>query len=112
MSGKTDHTCWRLILVLVVLAVVAFIPFAMMGGWGMGPGMMGWGMMGFGWPFMFIVPIAFVFLIVLGLYYLLSGRGSATSYAESNAIRILKERYARGEITSEQYSKMKRELES
>jgi uncharacterized membrane protein len=31
---------------------------------------------------------------------------------ESDALRILKERYARGEITSDQYSKMKRDLES
>lgn len=110
MSEKTDHT-W-LILVLVVLAVVAFIPLTMMGGWGMGPGMKGWGMMGFGWPFMFLVPIAFVFLVVLGLYYFLSGRGSATSYAESDVLRILKERYAKGEITTEQYANMKKDLES
>jgi len=108
MSVKTDHT-W-IILVLVVLLVVAFIPFTMMGGWG--PRMMGWGMMGFGRPFMFLVPIAFILLIILGGYYLLSGRGFTTSYAESDALRILKERYARGEITAEQYAKMKKDLES
>jgi len=110
MSGKTDHT-W-LILVLVVLVAVAFIPFAMMGGWGMGLGMMGWGMMGFAWPFMFLVPIAFVLLILLGFDYLLSGRASSISYTESDALRILKERYAKGEITAEQYTKMRKDLES
>jgi len=109
MSEKVDHT-W-MILVLVVLIIVAFIPFAMMGGWRMGPGMMGWGMMGFGLPFMLLVPIAFVLLIVLGLYYLFSGRDFATRYTESDSLRILKERYAKGEITAEEYAKMKRDLE-
>jgi putative membrane protein len=85
--------------------------FDMMGGWGMGAGMMGFG---FGWLFM-LVPLVFVVLVILGLYYLLSGQrrqGASAGYAGSDALRILKERYARGEITSEQYAKMKRDLES
>ena len=120
MSEKRDPA-WIIVLV-VVLVIVAFGSFAMirpwgvgpgmMGGWGMGPGMMGFG---FGWPFMFLVPLVFVVLVILGLYYLLSGQrrqGASVGYAESDALRILKERYARGEITSEQYAKMKRDLES
>jgi putative membrane protein len=87
--------------------------FGMMGGWGIGAGMMGFG---FGWwPFMFLVPLVFVVLVVLGLYYLLSGQrrqGASVGYDESDALRILKERYAWGEITSEQYEKMKQDLES
>ncbi len=78
----------------------------------MGPGIMGFG---FGWPFMFLFPLVFVVLVVLGLYHLLSGQGrqvSSAGYTGSDALRILKERYARGEITSEQYTKMKRDLES
>ena len=118
MSEKRDPA-WIIVLVLVI---VAFGSFAMIRPWGVGPGMMGgWGMgpemmgLGFGWPFMFLVPLVFVVLVILGLYYLLSGQrrqGASVGYAESDALRILKERYARGEITSEQYAKMKRDLES
>jgi len=116
MSEKKDAT-WIILLIVVVLVILGFGSFAMMGpgmmgGWGMGPGMMGFG---FGWPFMFLFPLVFVVLVVLGLYYLFSGQRrqvSSAGYAGSDALRILKERYARGEITSEQYTKMKRDLES
>ncbi len=119
MSSERDQS-W-LVIMVAVLAVVLLGPMlmmgfwggGMMGGWGMGPGMMGFG---FGWwPFMFLVPLVFVVLVVLGVYYLLSGRGrqgASARYMESEALRILKERYARGEITSEEYVKMKRDLES
>ncbi|MFH0848352.1 MAG: SHOCT domain-containing protein [archaeon] len=116
MSEKRDLS-WIVLLFAVVL-IVAFGSFTMMGpggigsgmmrGWGMGPGMMGFG---FAWPFMFLVPVLFVILVILGLYYLLSGH-SSSRYEENAALRTLKERYARGEITSEQYAKMKRDLES
>jgi len=111
MSGEKDQT-W-IVMIVAVLAVVLLGPMLMMGFGGFMGGMMGFG---FGWwPFMFLVPLAFVVLVVLGLYYLLSGhrnQGASVGYAESDALRILKERYARGEITSEQYAKMKRDLES
>ncbi len=116
MTDKRNST-WIVLLFAAVL-IVAFGSFAVMGPWGMGSGMMrGWGMgsgmMGFGfaWPFMFLVPALFVVLVILGLYYLLSGH-SSSRYEENAALRMLKERYARGEITSEQYAKMKRDLES
>ena len=78
----------------------------------MGAGMIGFG---FGWLLMFLVPLVFVVLVVLGLYYLFSGhgrQGTSVAYVGSDVLRILKERYARGEITSEEYVKMKRDLES
>jgi putative membrane protein len=118
MNGEKDQS-W-LVIIVAVLAVVLLGPMlmmgswggGMMGGWGMGPGMMGFG---FGWwPFMFIVPVAFLVLVVLGLYYLLSGQrsqGGLAGHAENEALRILKERYARGELTSEQYVKMRKDLE-
>lgn len=120
MSSERDQS-W-LVIIVAVLAVVLLGPILMMGFGGFMGGMMGFGgfpggMMGygFGWPFMFLVPLAFVVLVVLGLYYLLSGQrsqGASAGYTQSEALRILKERYARGEITSEQYTKMKRDLES
>ena len=111
MSGERDQR-W-LVMIVAVLAVVLLGPMLMMGFGGFMGGMMGFGL-GW-WPFMFLVPLAFVALVVLGLYYLLSGHGSqgaSAGYTENEALRILKERYARGEMTSDQYSKMKRDLES
>ena len=109
MSRERDQS-W-LVIIVAVLAAVLLGPMLMMGIGGFMGGMMGFG---FGWPFMFLVPLAIVVLVVLGLYYLLSGQrsqGASAGYTQSEALRILKERYARGEITSEQYTKMKRDLE-
>ena len=109
MSSKRDQN-WLVVVIIVIVAVVLLGPLSWMGGFGMmGPWMMGFG---FGWPFMFLFPLVFIVLIVLGVYYLFSGQGSRGGFGQGDALRILKERYARGEITSEQYVKMKNELES
>ncbi len=109
MSSRRDQS-WLVVVIVVVLAVVLLGPLSWMGGFGMmGPWMMGFG---FGWPFMFLFPLVFIVLIVLGTYYLLSGQVSLGGSGQGDALRILKERYARGEITSEQYAKMKSELGS
>ncbi len=52
-------------------------------------------------------------LIVIGVVWLTRKRTSAPACAggESSALTILKERYARGEITAEQYEQMKQDLE-
>jgi putative membrane protein len=64
---------------------------------------------------MVLIPIAFLILVALGVYYLVTG-SVETSRSNSNhhrkAFEILKERFAKGEITGEQFQKMKRELES
>jgi putative membrane protein len=39
-----------------------------------------------------------------------TGTGNWTESHESSALRILRERYARGEITKEQYDQMRRDL--
>jgi len=72
------------------------------------------GMMGFGWGFMFLIPLLFLALIAVGAYYLLTefARSSGpSSGGGKRALEILKERYARGEITREQFLKMKEGLE-
>ena len=74
--------------------------------------MEGWGWMsGFGWIFM----ILFWALIVLGVAalakWLFSTVRSANS-ADRRPLDILKERYARSEITRDQYEQMRRDLES
>ncbi len=73
------------------------------GGWGWGPG--------FGWIFM----ILFWAMIILGIVALakwLLSAGSPGSSASQQPLDILKQRYARGEITRDQYEQMRRDLES
>ena len=112
------------ILVLIIVGVVLLLsaPILMMGswmmspgGWMMGPGMMTWGSSGYGlrWiPMLFggILSVIFVGLIVLGAYYLFSGR-SPFEKGGDRSVEILKERFAKGEITEEQFRKMKEELQ-
>jgi putative membrane protein len=78
-----------------------------------GPG--GWGPMmhygfGYGGMFMWII-----FLIVIGflIYFIVQARktkGQMPTQYES-PLDILKKRYAKGEITKEEYEKMKKDLE-
>ena len=67
----------------------------------------GWGWLGLG----FLHMALFWILVVLGIVVLakwLAGSGPATS--ADRALEILKERYAKGELTREQYEQMKRDL--
>lgn len=69
---------------------------------------------GFGWLRLLVrvvLLVVIVGLIALGLYYLLSGRhvGKPTG---DRSIEILRERFARGEISEEQFRKMKDALRS
>jgi putative membrane protein len=85
------------------------------GGWGMGPGMMGgWGM---GWIGM-IFMLVFWVLVIVGLVFLIKWLIQTTSSGKTDglkgpkAIDILKERYARGEISKEEFENMKQDLQS
>ncbi len=80
--------------------------FGHMGGFGFG----------FGWIFMFIfwgLVIWAIFALVRGV----SGRGCCghdhgeNKHRENNALDILKERYAKGEVNKEDFEKMKKDLE-
>ncbi len=104
---------------IALLIVTAAFPFAhgQDGGRGMGPGMMGPGMMGWGygmgWPW-FILTIVFSIALVFGIVFFirwmtLSG-GKGGMRPEESALDILKKRYARGEITKEEYEKMKKDI--
>lgn len=66
----------------------------------------GWGA-GFGWIFM----VVFWILVILGVVYLVQAI-SKTSRKEDKEtpLDILKKRYAKGEITKEEFDKMKDEL--
>ena len=82
--------------------------------WHMGRWMMGdWGMGWFGMIFMII----FWGLIIVGLVLLIrwliqntSGKGQTSVRTGSNAMDILKERYARGEISRDEFESMKKDI--
>ena len=72
------------------------------------------GMMRFGWGIRFLIPMFFLALLALGVYYFLtslSRTGGIHIREHEDALEILKKRYARGELTTEQYAKMKEELQ-
>jgi putative membrane protein len=102
VSKKNKNIPWFLV-VIVVFAGILYVASWWPWGWYM-PGMMG--MMGFGWGFMFLIPLTFLALIAVGAYFLIEGYGVSrrpSSGDSGRAIEILKERYARGEVTREQY---------
>lgn len=77
-------------------------------------GSYGYGMMGFGWGLIMMIVI-FVFFI-LGIFtlvrYLQRTGPNSSGNVGSKAIEILNERYARGEITDEEYMKKKAEIKT
>jgi putative membrane protein len=112
-----------LLLVLLLVGVLFIVPMlgmfmwspmmgrGMMGGWG-APDGYGWGYpAGMRWGFMFVgmlIPLAFIGLLIVGIYLVLKSR--VESAGSEDPLRILDERYAKGEITSQQYSEMKQNL--
>jgi len=88
--------------------------------WGMGPWMMGgaWGWIG--GIFMMFFWILVLIAVVLLIRWLVTAGGNRTSVSHGpqtphssveSALDILKKRYARGEITKEQFELMRRDLE-
>jgi len=111
MPERKRDLIWLLGILVVLIGLVSVLPMLMWWPWGgYMQGMMG--MMGYGWGFMFLIPILFLVLIVLGAYYLFTEvSGQSRSESKGRALEILKERYANGDITREQYLKMKEDLE-
>jgi uncharacterized membrane protein len=62
------------------------------------------------WPETDFVFGIFVILLFAGLFYRSSKRWQNPNDPESSAIHILRERYARGELTREQFQNMMRDL--
>ncbi len=84
--------------------------------WGWGPGGYGYGpgwMMGDGWWLM----MAFIFLVLIGIVVVAVAVLRRERYVENvparrtaNGLAILEERYAKGEISREEYLEKKRDL--
>ena len=66
--------------------------------------MNGMGFMGFGWLWTIIL----IIIIFVAIYYFTAGFKQNSTQTHTNAIDILKQRYAKGEITEEEFHKMKK----
>jgi uncharacterized membrane protein len=102
----------NLLWVLVLIVPVVFVILIWVPGIGFMGGMMG--MMGTSWVALVIFPVAFGVLIVLGIYFFITGITTGDSRIrgmEQTPLEILKTRYAAGEITQHQYQTMKEDLE-
>ena len=77
-------------------------------------GPMGWGMMGSGWGvFMMIFMVLFWGLIIVGIILLVRYLFPASGARPSNdALEILKQRYAKGEIQRTEFEEKKSDLTS
>lgn len=119
-----SKTAWVVILVIAVLLVgltVAswFVPFAFGQNYGYGMmgrgGHMGFGGMMGGWGMMGGLGLVFWALVIIGGIWLFQSliRGRAfgnTPPAIESPLDILKRRYAKGEITKEQYEALKADI--
>jgi len=78
--------------------------------------MMGYGFSGpFGWLGMglgIIVHLAFTALVIMAAVWLFKAlfRSGSQNEPRTDALEILKQRYAKGEITTDEYRHMKKEL--
>jgi len=93
MSNK-DSTLW----ILIALLVVVVLLFS------------GGGMMGFGMGFGAIIMVLFWGAIIWLVISLIDAGTQKSEETPESALTILKKRYAKGEITKEQYLEMEKEL--
>ncbi|AFN74033.1 hypothetical protein MROS_0792 [Melioribacter roseus P3M-2] len=67
---------------------------------------MGFGWMGFGWIFWLIVIAIIVYLIIKTT----NQKQSENVYPKETPLEILKKRYAKGEISKEEYERIKKDI--
>jgi putative membrane protein len=69
-------------------------------------------MWGLGWLFMFVFWILVIALVTLGIAYLVRQltEGRRRQWKEESALDILKKRYAKGEITKEEFEKIRDDI--
>ena len=72
--------------------------------------MMGYG--GYGGMFMWLIFIIIAGVVVYFIFERSKRAGNLGDSAGESAVEILKRRYAKGEITKEEFDRMKKEIES
>lgn len=80
------------------------------GDWGYGQ-MMGFGF-GFGWIFTIIFWVLIVWAIVAFVRAISGKSGDWMKNEEDSAMKILKDRYAKGEIDKEEFEQKKKDIEN
>ena len=101
-NGKNS---WFKVLLVLLIVVIGFVLFISLSGFGMmGSGMMG-GMMGFGWLFM-LLPVILIIVII----YALLDRDTVSYYDGEDPMQVLERRYAIGEISRNEYRRIKDDI--
>ena len=90
---------------LVWIFIAVIVALFLIGSFGMG----GYGMMGFGMGFGFIFMLLFWGLVIWLIVTLINSTQS-NKKDDSDPLTILKKRFAKGEISKNQFEKMKKEL--
>jgi putative membrane protein len=103
--------------IAIIIGVVALVIllFALLGGGMMGPGMMGWGGFSPWWGVLmmlfWLLVIAGIVLLVIWLFRQGTPAAAGPGGSSARALDILRERYARGEISRDEYEQMRRDIE-
>ena len=71
----------------------------------------GFGMGAFGWLIMILVWGLIIFGIFALIKWVFMSSGNTGATSKNNALEILEERYARGEIDQEEFEQKKRDIE-
>jgi putative membrane protein len=74
-----------------------------------GMGMMGWGLLGL--LFGLLVLFLFILAAAYGVKWVWRQKPSSANVHDESALDLLKKRYARGEISREEFERIKREIE-
>lgn len=107
----TDRAVGLIVLLVIVVAALIYLPMIFMRMYNYGGWQLGRGMMGYGWGPAFLIGLTAIVLIAIGVYLFFNGSRASIARPKGRAIEILDERYAKGEITREEYLRMKEELQ-
>ena len=111
MNGR-NAMMWAIVSGAAFLLLAGcIIRFGLLGGMMMRGGYYGSWMMGGGFGLMGIGIILFGLLILAGIYLVFSGYRLNWYNRSDGALAIARERYARGEITQDEYEKIRKSLE-
>ena len=107
MPEEGADWAWMVLLAILLLGTLFVVYSGVVSLFGHMCGMMGYAQ----WPVL-LIGVAFLALVILGAYYLITGlmRKSASELRHKESLKVLEERYARGEITREQYLRMREDL--